>query len=267
MSLTQEKFPRSGPDNLTLIQVSGICHGPVEFARSIIHDRVAEYLQSANPAIDTVFVPSTDIHKNPLTGKIYGIQGTPTTQLDRLRSTVESVLAKSRIPVALAHSSGSIATIAALLEGSLPLAVLISPTIIDPRDEFLGSKTPRQRLNIISSPKGDSVIMLWPDNMDYPTYYPRDYFDDPLLLDPIITQPEGFETINRLTIARARIFLGQYDWNSYKDRYSEFIKVEVVEGEKHSFELLGQESARKVAEAVVDLAENFANIGETHYSN
>jgi len=232
--MSSERIPFD--QKIMLIHVPGVCHGPEQYARSPIHDRVAHLLFQAKIDCQTLFVPSTDVRFDNNTQKLTGLQLSPSKQLDRLHDAAEEAHRYSRVPIALAHSFGSIATMAALRDQSLPYAVFVSPTFLNPRVEIFESEKFSRRLQPIGS--SDFMWMMSPSGISYSTFFPNDHFDDSLYCDTILSQPDRIEEVVALTKARARLFLGEHDWNYFCCQYSQlFPTTTVIPNEKHSFEL------------------------------
>ena len=206
------------PEKLLLINVAGVAHGPPEFARSPIHDNVANYLRSRIDVKD-IFVHSTDVMRDPDTQKVSGIQLSPSYQCYLLRKAVSEGNVDNRIPVALAHSSGSIATMATLRDGILPYAIFVSPTFLNPREEMFGSPRFSQRVKVVEFRKGKFEMTMEPNKM-YPIVFPNNHLDD-LASWEVASKPEVINEIVDIFVARrARIFLGEKDWNIQSHQYT-----------------------------------------------
>lgn len=237
-------------EKLLLINVAGGAHGSQEFARSPIHDSITDYLRSRIDVKD-IFVPSTDVKRDPATQKVSGVQLPPSYQRTLIREAVNEASMDERIPMAVAHSFGSIATMASLRDGTLPYAIFVSPIFLNPREEIFGSPKVSQRMRVVELASGEVQIIMEPDKM-YPVIFPNDHLDDPLYRDNIVSKPEAIQEISDLLAARARIFIGEYDWNSQSYQYPLLFLTEVVEKETHSFEQ-NEASIAKVSNAILQL--------------
>lgn len=239
---------------VTLINVAGVCHGPEKYARSPIHDLVTNLLKKTGIDLEVVFVPSAEIQKDEETNSHVGIQQTPHKQQEDINRVVQNAINDSRIPIAIAHSSGSIATIAALREDSLKNAVIVSPTFLDPINEIFESPAFKKRLIPIDQPASDYQVMMSPAGMDYSTLFPRDHFADDLYLHPLLFCPDSLKDINALiNEMRLKVFIGQHDWNDYRDHYPKIFGIDLVEGETHSFEE-NPDSIHLITEAIQQIA-------------
>lgn len=239
------------PKKITLLKVAGVCHGPEKYARSPIHDMVASQLETRRTDVKTLFIPSTTIHQVTST-QIEGKQMPPSYQLELIRQAVDETKSDSRIPIALAHSSGSIATLAALREGSLPYAIFVSPTFLDPQREIFYSNRFRNRLGIIRTDDQTMDTKIGPRSMGYETVFPSDLFDDPLYAEPLAGHLDELDEVSNMLRTRARIFIGTADWNKTSYKYPALFPVELVGGETHSFEASAQ-SPMKITNAILDL--------------
>ncbi len=238
-------------EKLLLINVAGGGHGPQEFARSPIHDNVTAYLRSRGIDVKDIFVPSTDVKQDPVTQKVSGIQLPPSYQRTLIREAMRETSPDERIPVAVAHCFGSIATMAELRNGTLPFAIFVSPTFLNPREEIFGSPKVSQRMRAVELASGGVEMIMEPDKM-YPFVFPSDHLEDPLYQDNIASKPEAIQVVVGFFPTRARIFIGEYDWNSQSYQYSLLFPTEVVEKETHSFES-NETSVARVSNAILQL--------------
>lgn len=235
---------------ITVLHMLGICHGPEEFARSPIHDRVIDCLKKSRPDCEAHYIPSTDI--THIDGRIVGIQSPPSRQLEHLHAAIDSAQARSRIPVGLAHSTGSIATLAALRDRTLPCAIFVSPTFLDPRKEVFDSEIFCRRLRTDQLPDARYCGMLSPKRMGYSTLFPAGHFDDPLYEHLMLSSQGCITDIVRLVREKARIFIGGNDWNAGVSEYERLFSAERICGETHSFEE-DITSAERIAQAIAAL--------------
>ena len=239
-------------EKILLINVAGVGHGPQEFARSPIHDNVVANLLSRRIDIRDIFVHSTDVRRNPDTQKVSGIQLPPSYQRTLIREAIHEASLDERIPVAVAHCFGSIATMAELRDGTLPFAIFISPTFLNPREEIFSSPKTSQKMEVVKLPSGEFGITMEPEKM-YPIVFPIDHLDDPLYWDTIAANPKAIQEVANILVARrAQIFVGEHDWNFQRYLYPLFFPTEVIEGEIHSFEQ-NKESIARVSEAILQL--------------
>jgi hypothetical protein len=153
-------------------------------------------------------------------------------------------------PVALAHSSGSIATMAALREGSLPYAVFVSPTFLNPREEIFCSPRFSRKVMVHMRESGIIETTMEPKEM-YPMTIPNDHLDDPLYWDNIVS-PQAIDEVAILVGTRARIFIGSKDWNYRLPQYPQLVQTDVIEDETHAF--TAASSIIKITDAILDLA-------------
>lgn len=222
---------------ITLINVAGVCHGLEKYARSPIHDKITNLLANTDFDIETVFIPSAEIQKDQDTSELIGIQHPPCNQKRVLCNVVKTAIQNSRIPIAIAHSSGSISTISALKDDILKNAVIISPTFLDPINEIFNSPAFKRRLVPVEQPRDKYLAMISPTSMNYSTLFPINHLIDCLYTNPILFNPESIEKIIKLiNELRLRIFIGKHDWNQYSSLYPRIFDVETIEGETHSFE-------------------------------
>ncbi|MBU0766451.1 hypothetical protein KKF55_01540 [Patescibacteria group bacterium] len=239
-----------GNSRITVINMPGLCHGSEKYARSPIHDRVIYLLKSSNTHLKTRFIPSADVREED--GALVGLQRPLSEQLSKLRDAIREVIDEDRTPVILAHCTGTLATVEALMETPGSYAALVSPVFLNPIREILYSRTFKRRFITHGLPDGDFCGKVSPAQMNYSTIFPSDHFEDDLYIKPISSCERRMEEFKQIAATRARIFVGEYDWNPQSHKYGAEFTVDEVPTEKHSFELRMQ-STKRIALAIAKL--------------
>jgi len=218
---------------ITILNVSGIGHGPEQFARSPIHDMVINELSAElEDRLNVVFVPSADVDIDPETKELVCHQKGPSVQLSRILSEANTIEEGDDL-VALAHSSGCIALLEAMRINQDIQGVFLSPTILSPIREIFDSRAFARRY--LSDQENARPGRLTPNKMPYSILFDDSYFGDVLMSD--LEKRIGLNDVVQMLTNRAHLFLGGNDWNQRAHIYPDcFSFATVVTGETHSFE-------------------------------